>query len=95
MGRGLGLVIRAKEQCAMGGGMIYHGQGRGTPQQKEPRRRSRPAGEARHHCWDGQEEEGRSTIGNSLNRSMCMPTGSQRVSLPWCRLRAVKSFLLI
>ena len=25
-----------------------------------------PAGEARHHCWGGQEEEGWASIGNAL-----------------------------
>ena len=29
-------------------------------------RRSGPTGEARNHCWEGQEEEGRITIGISL-----------------------------
>ena len=35
------------------------------PQQREPGRRSGPTGETRCHCWGGQEEEGRTTIGIS------------------------------
>ena len=38
----------------------------GTPQPREPRRRSGPTGGARSHYWGGQEEEGWTTIGISL-----------------------------
>ena len=27
------------------------------------------------HCWGGQDEEGQTTIGNSLHWNVCMPTG--------------------
>ena len=40
----------AREQYAMGWGAECHSQG-------NLGRRSGPAGEARHHCWGGQEEE--------------------------------------
>ena len=33
---------------------------------REPGRRSRLAGERRHHCWGGQEEEGWTAIGISF-----------------------------
>ena len=42
----------------MGRRVACHRLERGTPWQREPRRKSRPAGEARRHCWGGQEEEG-------------------------------------
>lgn len=64
----------------MGGGVVYHSLRRGTPQQREPRRRSRPTGEAgQHGCGGQEEEEEQTTIGNSLHWSMHMPAGSQRV----------------
>ena len=34
---------------------------------REPGRRSRLAGERRHHCWGGQEEEGWTAIGISFS----------------------------
>ena len=34
------------------------GLGGGVPQQRDSGRRSEPAGEAKRHCWGGQEEEG-------------------------------------
>ena len=54
----------------MGRGAEPYRLGSGIPGQREPRRRSRPSGEARRHCWGGQEEEGQITIGNSLCLSM-------------------------
>ena len=68
---------------------------RGRPQQREPGRRSRPAGEARCHCWGGGEEEGWTIIRNSLNWSVHMPVGPQRVGWLWCRLKAVRSLVLV
>ena len=44
---------------------MCHGLGSGTPQQREPGRRSGPRGEARRHCWGGREEK-LTTIGISL-----------------------------
>ena len=37
------------------------------PQPREPRKRSGPTEEARHHCWRGQEEEGQTAIAISLH----------------------------
>ena len=42
----------------MGRGAVRHRLRRGTPQQREPGRRSGPSGEARRHRWGGREEEG-------------------------------------
>ena len=42
----------------------------GAPQPREPRKRSGPAGEARHHCWGGREE-GQITIGISFSAQVC------------------------
>ena len=39
--------------------------GNRAPQQREPGRRSGPTGEARHHCWGGQEK-GQTTMGISF-----------------------------
>ena len=58
--------------------------------EREPRRRSRPAGEASHHSWGGQEEEGWIAKGYSLHQSRCMPIGSQRVGQLWHRLQGGK-----
>jgi len=44
-------------------GALCHGLRRRMPEQREPRRRSGPTGEARHHCWGGREEEGQTNIG--------------------------------
>ena len=41
------------------------------------------------------EEEGWTTIGNSLHWSVRMPMGSQRVGQLWHRLRVVRSLLLV
>ena len=38
-----------------------------APQLREAGMRSGPTGEARHHCWGGQEEVGRATIGISIS----------------------------
>ena len=40
----------------------------GLPQQREPERSCGPMGEASHHCWVGQKEEGQTVIGISLYR---------------------------
>ena len=45
---------------------MCHGLGSRTLQPKEPKGRSGPTGGARHHCWEGQEEEGQKAIGISL-----------------------------
>ena len=44
------------------------------PQLREPRSRSGPGGEARCHCWGGQEEEGQTTTGISLPVHICTQT---------------------
>jgi len=44
------------------------------PWQREPGKRSGHAGEARSHCWGGQEDEGWTAIGNSLHQRGHMPT---------------------
>ena len=49
----------------MGRGVVQHGM-RGTPQQREPRRRSGPAGEARRHCSGGERRTGEAR-GNTLH----------------------------
>ena len=41
------------------------------------------------------EEEGWTTIGNSLHWTLCMPMGSHRVGWLWCRLLVVSSLLFI
>ena len=46
--------------------MVCYRLGRGMPQPKEPRRRSGPIGEAKHHFWGGGEEDVWITIGISL-----------------------------
>ena len=70
--------------------MVCHGLGSGMPQPREPRRRSGPAREARHHCWGGQEEEGQTAIGISFP----VHTGSQRLGYLWHRLWVVRDHLL-
>ena len=57
----------------MGRGAVCDGLRKGMPWQRESRRRSRPAGEARCHFWGRQQEEVWTTIGNSLHQSMPMP----------------------
>ena len=54
---------RAGELNTAGWGAKHKRLGSGMPQLRELRRRSGPAGEARCHCWWGQEEEGLTTIG--------------------------------
>ena len=49
---------------------MHHGLRSGIPQLREPRRRPGPTGEARHHCWERQEEEGQTTIGISFPEHM-------------------------
>ena len=56
------------------------------PQQREPGRRSGPAGEAGRYCWEGQEEERWTTIGNSLHQSMHM-SRALRAGQFWHRLQ--------
>ena len=46
--------------------MVHHGLGSGIPQLRETGRRSGPTGEARCHCWGGQEDEGCTAIGISF-----------------------------
>ena len=50
----------------MEGGAVCYRLGSRTPRNREPGRRSGPTGETRHHCWEGQEEEGSTAIGISL-----------------------------
>ena len=57
---------QASEQCT---------KARGAPQSREGWGRHGTAREARHHCWGGREEEGRTTIGMSLSAHTC--TGSR------------------
>ena len=45
---------------------VEHKLGSGTPQPKEPGRRSGPEGEARCHCWGWQDGAGWIAIGTSL-----------------------------
>ena len=54
----------------MGGEVVCYRLGSGMPQQREPGGRSGSPGEARCHCWGGQEKEGRTAIGNSLCPSL-------------------------
>ena len=62
----------------MGRGAVHHRLGSGTPEQREPGRRFGPTGKARQNCWGGQEEDGWTTIGNSLCPSVHAPVGPQR-----------------
>ena len=63
LGRGLGLAVwrepKGLRNSALQVGEWYAKGGEGKPQQREPRRRSRPAGEARCHCWEGKRRRGR------------------------------------
>ena len=53
------------------------------PWKREPGRRSRPLGEAWHHCWGEREEKGWAAIGNSLCPSVHMcPLACRRWSIP-------------
>ena len=61
-------------------------------QLREPRRRSGPTGEARHHCWGGQEEEGWTTIRISFPAHVCVDF--QRVEHIWHRLQVARGHLL-
>ena len=55
---------------------------------REPRRRSGPLGEARHHFWGGREKEGKTTIG-------IFPRAYQeRAGYLWCRLGVARGHLL-
>ena len=47
--------------------MVCQGLESGTPQPREPGRRSGLTGEARRHCWGGREEEGQTAMGISLH----------------------------
>ena len=67
LGRGLGLALWGQPE---GLRSSTHRERRGTPWQGEPRRRSRPAGEARCHFGGGQEDEGQTATGNSLHQSV-------------------------
>ena len=49
----------AREWCTKAGSRV--------PQPREPRRRCGPIGEARHHHWGGQQEEGLTAIGISFS----------------------------
>ena len=48
----------------------------GMPWQRELGRGSGPTGEARRHCWGGQEQEGWTAIGISLRRHFQLSEGS-------------------
>ena len=96
--RGLGLVVEtdlgAGEQCVRWRN--------GTPWAGEGNAKGEGAWEKVQACrrcrvplLRRQEEEGWTTIGNSLHQSMCMPVGSQRVGQLWHRLWVVESLLLI
>ena len=76
-----------------GWGMLWVGSG--TPQQREPGRKSAVAGEGRRHCRGGREEEGRAAGGISLHQSTRLPLGSQRVGRLWRRPQAARSLLFI
>ena len=60
----------------MGWRAVSYRLGSGTLQLRKPRRRSRPTGEARCHCWEGQEEEGWTTIGISLKTQRVSEDGA-------------------
>ena len=52
-------------------------------------RETGPEGEARHHCWGGQEEESWITVGISLHMHRLSEGG-----LHWLRLRVERTHLL-
>ena len=62
-GRELGLAVWRQPE---GLGSSVPLAGSRMPEPREPGRRSRPAGNARHHCWGGWEEEGWTAIGISF-----------------------------
>ena len=62
-----------------------------APQIRDPGTRSRPAGKARRHCWEGQEGEGQ--IATGIWFPAQMQAGSQRVGYLWHRLQVVRHHL--
>ena len=60
-GRGLRLGVWAQPEglrSVAGGGAMSYGLGSGTPWQREPGRRSGPAGEAKSHSWGRERRRG-------------------------------------
>ena len=71
---------------------MYYDLGSGTPQLREARKRSGHIGEARCHCWGGQEEEGRTIIGISFPAHVHTirrqgTSGTDRTCLSYGRMR--------
>ena len=63
LGRGLRLALWRHPE----GLGVCRGLGSEVLQLREPGRRSGPTGEAKHHYWGGQEEEGQIAIGISFS----------------------------
>ena len=72
----MGTSKGTKEHCATGGEVVFYGRVSGMPLQRELGRGPGPTGEARRHCWGGQEQEGWTAIGISLRRHFQLSEGS-------------------